>query len=510
MTAQTAIDQEILLRYPHLLSPAHLCMAAMPKYVCYPHLWAINHQISTAAMRRRARLAINVPLRHGKTWLATIGLASWILLTDPDTRIAIASYADEYSEKRAGEVKDIVEKFGPELGIRLRKDSKAKARWNIQGRQGAMIGVGRHGGFNGRDADLIIMDDMIKDHIEAVQPKTMESVWTWYLTSVYGRLQAQSSIIAVGTRWGINDWYGRIQEMSKKTGEEWQFIVYRALAEADDPLGRAVGEALCPELVDPRELNIQKIQTPYWFNCIYQQRPTAEGGNLFTPGAWPRYDDLGNCWQVVKGPHNKKFVQKQDAIVIVAADWAWSEKETGDCTAIGAGALTPDGDLLVLDVVNDRFPPEGLAPAVDLMCKKWRPSIVGIEEGHPTLKNDLVRHKHVPSTVIWLKPQASRASGAGKMARAVPAMLRGQNGTIVLPAAESGTERPWMEDFTNQLMKFGPIDLGPATDDMVDMLAYMARLAEQYAPLAPAAAPDYRAWAPLTPGRETGWKNHPW
>jgi predicted phage terminase large subunit-like protein len=339
-----------------------------------------------------------------------------------------------------------------------------------------------------------------------MSPTIMESVWNWYLTSVFGRVQAQSNIIAVGTRWGFNDWYGRIQEMSKKTGEKWEVIRYPALAEKNDPLGRKEGEPLCPDLVALQDILTAKIQGGHWFDCVYQQKPIQEDGRFFTPGSWPLYEDLGNLWSIMRPGEQRKFIPKDRCMKIVAADWAWSEKETGDNTAIGAGALTDDGDLLLLDVVNEQFPPEGLAPEVDRFCEKWHPSLVGIEEGHPTLRRDLERQGHVPSRIHWLKPQGSRSSGAGKMARAMPAMTLGQNGKIFLPAPESGLNRPWMDAFTTQLKHFSGVDQGPATDDMVDMLAYMARLAEQYRPR-PSQRQQDLSWAtPLIPPRETGWR----
>jgi hypothetical protein len=502
----TAVLDPTLLAHPELASPAHLRMAYDEKWKPYPHLKQMNAQIVRWLARGRARGIINTPLRHGKTHLCTEATAAWRIIRDPNRRIAICSYSDSYSQFRTSNIRDIVDRMGRKFGVRVRRNSKAKADWGIDGYEGRVIGVGRGGAFNGRDADDIYMDDMVKDAAEAMSPTIMESVWNWYLTSVFGRVQAQSSIIAVGTRWGFNDWYGRIQEMSKKTGEKWEVIRYPALAEKADPLGRKEGEPLCPELVALQDILTAKIQGGHWFDCVYQQKPVQEEGRFFTPDAWPLYEDLGNLWSIMRPGEQRKFIPKDRCMKIAAADWAWSERETGDNTSEGLGALTDDGDLLVLDVVDEQFGPDALAPEVDRFCARGRPHIMGIEEGHPTLKRDLERQPNVPQTIHWLPPQGSRTSGVGKMARALPAMLMGQRGKIFLPAPESGLERPWMDQFKTKLKQFDGVDHGPATDDPIDMLAYLCRIAEMYRPGRSQRQQDLSWATPLIAPRETGWR----
>ena len=65
-------------------------------------------------------------------------------------------------------------------------------------------------------------------------------------------------------------------------GEKWKVISLPAIAEENDPIGRAVGKALCPKLFDISKLNrFRKKLGSYSFAALYQQRPIPlEGANL--------------------------------------------------------------------------------------------------------------------------------------------------------------------------------------------------------------------------------------
>src|SRR5690606_26073765 len=88
------------------------------------------------------------------------------------------------------------------------------------------------------------------------------------------------------------DLIGRILNQSK---EPWRVINLPALAEEDDPLGRKPGEPLWPERFPKEALaNIRDNQALYWWNALYQQRPTKHGsiewpGEYFDDSLW--FDD---------------------------------------------------------------------------------------------------------------------------------------------------------------------------------------------------------------------------
>jgi predicted phage terminase large subunit-like protein len=81
------------------------------------------------------------------------------------------------------------------------------------------------------------------------------------------------------TRWHEDDLAGRI--LASEDGPHWTVVRLPAEAEADDPLGRREGAALCPERYDLDELAAIRTVLGRSYAALYQQRPTAKEGEMF-------------------------------------------------------------------------------------------------------------------------------------------------------------------------------------------------------------------------------------
>ena len=57
----------------------------------------------------------------------------------------------------------------------------------------------------------------------------------------------------------------------------------------------------------------------------------------------------------------------------ITVDPAASEKETADHTAIAVFAVTPNRDLLVLEVIRKRLAIDAIVPAIAEACRRWKP-----------------------------------------------------------------------------------------------------------------------------------------
>ena len=131
----------------------------------------------------------------------------------------------------------------------------------------------------GRTADRI--DDQSRARENS--PAYRERVWNWYRDDLYTRLEPGGAIILIMTRWHEDDLAGRI--LASEDGPNWTVVSLPALAEDEDPLGRAPGAALWPARFD--EVDLERIRTVLGtqsFTALYQQRPTALEGGLFKRG----------------------------------------------------------------------------------------------------------------------------------------------------------------------------------------------------------------------------------
>jgi phage terminase large subunit-like protein len=332
------------------------------------------------------------------------------------------------------------------------------------------------GSWGGRHADIIIVEDPIKDDKAALSALIMEDLWQKWNTVMWGRLREGVSCVVVTTRWMKKDLPGRIYDRARATGEKWTVIKFRGLAGEGDILGRKEGEALCSEMKTKAALEQYRRENPRWFAAAVQQEPEEEENPLFSPDEWPTYQWLGNAWSVSERPNQRRFIGKGDMLVLATVDWATSEKKSADFTAIGVFGLAPDGILLVLEVVNERFPIETVVAELAKVCRKWHPNLVAVETGgfQTALAIECRRWREIPE-VRRLEPEW----GANlKYRRAVPAIIMGQNRRIYLP--ETVQDHPWYLPYTEQLRGFTGKD--DDHDDMVDVTGYGCQIAGELRP----------------------------
>ena len=132
--------------------------------------------------------------------------------------------------------------------------------------------------LTGNTVDLGIIDDPIKDRMEAQSETYRERLWEWYTDVFLTRKHNKTKIILCQTRWHEDDLAGRLLAREKN---EWEVLTLPEIKEddsnPDDP--RQIGEPLWPERHNLQEsLDIQK-KSPRTFASMYQQRPApAEGG----------------------------------------------------------------------------------------------------------------------------------------------------------------------------------------------------------------------------------------
>ena len=123
-----------------------------------------------------------------------------------------------------------------------------KTNWNLDNGMGGMISVGIGGSITGYGADLLIVDDPIKNRAEAESATYRDKLWDEYQSTVSTRLHAGGAVIIILTRWHEDDLAARLLNPEYGKVEDWDIISLPAVCEdpATDPLGRELGEALWP------------------------------------------------------------------------------------------------------------------------------------------------------------------------------------------------------------------------------------------------------------------------
>lgn len=369
--------------------------------------------------------------------------------------------------------------YAPDIwGIGVTRDVAAMYRWDIDNPgaapgqpPGGMIAAGVGGPITGHGAHLAIIDDPIKDAEQANSKVQRDAIWDWYRFVLRTRLMPGGVIVLVLTRWHEDDLAGRLLKAAEDdpSADQWAVLRLPALAEEEDPLDRAPGEALWPEQYNEAALaSIRSSVGSYVWAALYQQRPQPAGGGIFKREHFRYFRETGDLYDLGEG----KVVKISSCRRFATVDLAVSLKETADYTVIGMWALTPSRDLLLLDLVRARLEGPDHLPMLERAFSRWRPGYMAIERtAYQLALVQSAKRKGLP--VRELKADRDKVS------RALPAAARLEAGAVYFRAGA-----PWLGELEDELLAFPT----GAHDDQVDVLAYAGLEAVNGSSLNPAEA----------------------
>ena len=264
-------EQSKRLLENYKFTPATLAQKLDPSWIPADWLMYTSLKVATAIRQGNGRLIISAPPRHGKSRLITIFTSIWIQEIFKTVNIILTSYGGELSVDFGREVRNIIQGNQDLLDVRISQDRSRANAWKNQW-NGGMVSVGLGGAITGRGADVLLIDDYIKEIKEALSTTTREYIWNWFTTTAFTRLEPGGTCIIIATRWHHDDLIGRI--LKHNPGGAWDYIHIPAEAMENDLLGRAVGEPLFPERYPIEVLRERKaVLGSFFYNALYQQIP---------------------------------------------------------------------------------------------------------------------------------------------------------------------------------------------------------------------------------------------
>ena len=269
---------------------AYFLLANAPEAKLYPHVKIICDAIQKIIDGQQQFLIIELGPQHGKSMAITETLPSYYLMRYPDKKVMVTAYGENLYSQFADSNRDKFTRLAPKL-FGLTTSKNTANQFDVRNHKGEAFFTSMLGSATGHSADLLIIDDPIKNSEEAMSPTVKEKIWKEWTNTFSTRLQNNSSVIVIATRWTTDDLSGRLLQQK---AYDWQEIKLPAIATGipkgqTDIIGRHNGEALCPELHTLDALLAQKKNLgTQAFNALYQQSPTVEGGNIFKR-SWVRY-----------------------------------------------------------------------------------------------------------------------------------------------------------------------------------------------------------------------------
>lgn len=368
------------------------CGASGKSWYLADHLRVVNRFLLDLAARRIRFLMVFMPPRHGKSELISKYLPGWWLGTFPEERVILSSYEGGFAHTWGRKVRDTIEESGQAVfGITIRQDSKAANRWDLVGHEGGMVAAGVGGPITGKGAHLFIMDDPIKNPEQAYSKTYRERAWDWWRGVAMARLEPSGVAVMMMTRWHQDDLAGRL---IKAEPGEWVVLRFPAIAEHDeawkDPhtdrllWQRPQGNALWPARF-PRDAMLKRMRKAggYLAAAEYQQNPSAPEGNIFRR-AWFRYfriehDGIETYYVLFEGARRVGRFRAADCWRFQTCDPAATSKDIADWFVLSTWAVTPNKDLLLLDVYRDHVETTNHERTMSNGFTTWKPKFQGVE-----------------------------------------------------------------------------------------------------------------------------------
>lgn len=445
---------------------AHLCSRGA--WVMPPHLELLLSEV-LLCIGRGGRLLVSMPPRHGKSWTISRFVPGWYLGTYPDRRVILASYEADFASSWGRQVRRDLDEHGAEVfGVAVAGDSSAAHRWDIEGRRGGMQTAGVGGPMTGKGADLLIVDDPVKNAEEADSETLRDRTWEWWTSTAYTRLEPGAAAIVLMTRWHQDDLAGRILAHDAAS---WRVLNLPAVADGPDALDREPGAALWPARYDEDALaKIRRGTSSRVWSALYQGSPTPdEGGVIRRP--WIRY------YEALPDVPQMRFVQSWDA--------TFKETEGGSWVVGQVWAYRPDfGTRYLVDEVRFRGDFVDTLEAIRTLSAK-----------HPKAGVRLIEEKANGAAIL----STLKRAGVGGV---IPVQVDGRHGSkaarlsAVAPYYEAGDVlypspkiAPWIHDHIEEIVSFPTGMADDRCDAASQALSWIAQAAARSGPPVPVSAP---------------------
>jgi len=327
LTPKVEVDEEFLT----------WCKRVSPQY-CFDYDWI---KYVESEQSKHDIILFSIPPQHGKSTVFTIHKAAYFLIKNPSKRGIIISYNSDITSRFHREILQILERENIPL---YSKSQKEIVHANLIG---SISFCGFQGGITSKPADWIIIDDPIKNATDAYSPNYQETLKSGFATSIVPRLQQSFKLYATQTRWHDKDLIGQIITMNEELGANLniKYINLPAICDSeDDPLGRKIGEVLCPERFTLETIKTKMLIAEGDGYALYQGRPAPPEGCMF------KSEDI----------ETQTFINLEDipkaSIAFLSVDCAFKETATSDFVAIGVYKYHMNSGLLFkINTINKRM-----------------------------------------------------------------------------------------------------------------------------------------------------------
>lgn len=427
------------------------CQHMMPDYKVGAHHVRLAGLLEDIEARRKDRVSVSVPPRHGKSQLVSIFFAAWYMGRNPSHKVMLVSHTTDLAVDFGRKIRNLIatpayKEVFPD--VTLATDSKSAGRWNTN-HGGEFFAAGVGSALAGRGAHMLIVDDphseqdVLNGNFSAFQ-----KAYEWFAFGARTRLMPGGAVAVVHTRWHMDDLIGRLtRDMTQNEGSD-QYEVFEfpaILTVPDKDTDEPTQKALWPEFFDlPALLRTKASMPAYQWNAQYQQDPTSEEVSIIKREWWRKWlrDQPPSC-----------------EYIIASLDAAAETHNRADYTAITLWGVFLNEEesayqLIALHSIKERLEfPELKAKAMDIY-REWQPDSFIVEKKSA----GVALYQELRRTGLPVQEYTPHRGTGDKMVRLNSVADIISSGMVWVP------DRRWAEELVEEIAAF-PYG---SNDDLVD------------------------------------------
>lgn len=250
----TEVDEELQLRRLETFIPA-----VSPQYMPPRHLAPLLERFELACEGIPQRVCCSAPPRHGKTE-SVLHVPAFGLRRRPGLTFSYSTYGDRLSKRGSRKARALAHAIGLNT-------SGPVNEWRTPEGGGFLAG-GVGGPLTGYGVDIALIDDPVKNRVEAESATYRARLLDWYRDVLRTRIEPGGSVFVFATRWHQDDLIGQL------VSEGFTSINLPAIDSLERPLWpeRWSLEAL-------REL--EEDVGEFTWASLYQGQPRPRGAAVF-------------------------------------------------------------------------------------------------------------------------------------------------------------------------------------------------------------------------------------
>lgn len=231
-------ETEILKELARISFYDYCCLKVPKVYEGAEYLERLCNELQEFLFDDNEMLIINLPPRHAKSLTATL-FVSWVLGVDRDIKFIAASYNEKLSRTFSKSIRNSIQEIKADSQrivysdifpyTRIEHGSSGADLWKLEGSPyNNYLATSPTSTTTGMGADIILIDDIVKNAYEANHAGILEQHFEWFTDTMYSRLEGKAKVILIMTRWATKDLAGRLIDMYSEQGRKYKVFKRKA------------------------------------------------------------------------------------------------------------------------------------------------------------------------------------------------------------------------------------------------------------------------------------------